>query len=610
MCGIIGYIGEEKKASSVVFDGLESLEYRGYDSCGMALVKEDGDVEIFRSIGPPSSMSDTVFFESSCGMGHTRWATHGNVTLSNAHPHHNQEKNIYLVHNGVVENSVKIKNILKEDGYEFYSDTDSEVLANLISYYFNRFNNSPLEALKLALKDVEGTYGLVVIFKSEKGEVIYGARKSSPLVVGVGNGEYFLASDALAIPQHVKKVVYLEDGQIACLNKNEFNIHYIDRSQSVDSFTLTKRIKSRKQDTRLGEYSSFMEKEIFEQPNSVRDSLRGRMTLDEGNIRLGGIDIDKEINRVVFVACGTAYHAGLLGKYYMENIAGIPASVEYASEYKYKLNPTEKGALVIAISQSGETLDTIGAIQEAKKKGLNTMAITNVVASSLAREVPEGIYQRVGTEVSVASTKAFTSQATLLLMLAVSLGGRNILSKVRTKRYINEIKKLPQLIEQTLELNGVMEKLASQFQMSHVFDFLGRQYMYPIALEGALKLKELSYLNCHGYPAGEIKHGPLATVSGEKNLFFLAPQVSLRDKNESNIKELKCRGGRLILVTQKGTVFEKGCYDYLVEIPSAPDYISPILATIPLQLFSMHMAIFKGNNVDRPRHLAKSVTVE
>lgn len=610
MCGIIGYIGENEQASSVVHEGLKSLEYRGYDSCGMALYRNEDSIELFRSIGPPSSIPDTNFFESSCGMGHTRWATHGNVTLENAHPHYNQEENIYLVHNGVIENASKIKSILIEDGHKFYGETDSEILVNLISYYYNRFNNNPLNALKQALRDVEGTYGIIVIFKDEKGEVIYGARKSSPLVIGVGDREYFLASDSLAIPQHVKKIAYLEDNQIAMITKDEFKIYYVDKVDSLNGFRILKKIKLRKQDADLGEHNSFMEKEIFEQPNSIRDSLRGRLSAGFEEIRLGGVDLEKEINRVLFIGCGTAYHAGLLGKYYMENIAGIPAAVEYASEYKYKSNPTEKGTLVIAISQSGETLDTLGAIQEAKQKGLDTMAVTNVVGSSIAREVPEGIYQRVGPEISVASTKAFTSQATLLLMLAISLGGRGALNKTRTKRYINEIRKLPELVERALELNSQMRRLASQFQLSNVCDFLGRQYMYPIALEGSLKLKELAYLNCHGYAAGEIKHGPLATITHEKNCFFLAPQRSLKDKNISNLKELKARNARLILITQAGMDFDKDCYDYLIEIPSAPDYILPILATIPLQLFSMYMASYKDYNVDKPRNLAKSVTVE
>lgn len=610
MCGIIGYVGEDKQAASVVHEGLKSLEYRGYDSCGVALSDGEEGIKIFRQLGPPSEMPTSGFFESSCGIGHTRWATHGKVTLSNTHPHHDQENNIYLVHNGVIENADKIKEILEEDGCKFYGETDSEVLVNLISYYYARSDNDPLTGLKQALRNVEGTYGIAVMFQSDEGKVIYGARKSSPLVIGIGNGEYFLASDTSAIPPHINKIAYLEDGQIACLTKNEFKIHYVDKSEFLNGYSIAKKIKRRKQNSELGEFSSFMEKEIFGQANSIRDSLRGRLGKDFETVVLGGVDLEKKINRVLFVGCGTAYYAGLLGKYYIENIAGLPASVEYASEYKYKSNPTEEGTLAVAISQSGETLDTLGAIQEAKQKGLDTMAITNSVGSSMAREVPEGIYQRIGPEIAVASTKAFTSQVTLLLMLAISLGSRGALSKTKEQKYINEIRKIPELIERVLLLSKKIRKLAGLYQLCHSFDFLGRQYMYPIAMEGALKLKELTYMNCSGYPSGEIKHGPLATVGNSSNCFFIAPQKELRNKNISSIKEIKSRNGRVILITQEGVDFPEDCYDEIIRVPSAPDYILPILSVIPLQMFAMYMASNKGHSIDKPRNLAKSVTVE
>jgi len=610
MCGIIGYVGEDKQAASVVHEGLKSLEYRGYDSCGVALSDEGEGIKVFRQLGPPSEMLASDFFESSCGMGHTRWATHGKVTLSNTHPHHDQENNIYLVHNGVIENADKIKEILEEDGCKFYGETDSEVLVNLISYYYARSDNDPLTGLKQALRNVEGTYGIAVMFQSDEGKVIYGARKSSPLVIGIGNGEYFLASDTSAIPPHINKIAYLEDDQIACLTKNEFKIHYVDKSEFLNGYSIAKKIKRRKQNSELGEFSSFMEKEIFGQANSIRDSLRGRLGKDFETVVLGGVDLEKKINRVLFVGCGTAYYAGLLGKYYIENIAGLPASVEYASEYKYKSNPTEEGTLVVAISQSGETLDTLGAIQEAKQKGLDTMAITNSVGSSMAREVPEGIYQRIGPEIAVASTKAFTSQMTLLLMLAISLGSRGALSKTKEQKYINEIRKIPELIERVLLLSKKIKRLAGLYQLCHSFDFLGRQYMYPIAMEGALKLKELTYMNCSGYPSGEIKHGPLATVGNSSNCFFIVPQKGLRNKNISSIKEIKSRNGRVILITQEGVDFPEDCYDEIIRVPSAPDYILPILSVIPLQMFAMYMASNKGHSIDKPRNLAKSVTVE
>jgi len=609
MCGIIGYIGKNNVASEVVYRGLEALEYRGYDSCGVALFDEDSsDVKVFRAIGPPSKLNE-VEISSFCGIGHTRWATHGAVTISNTHPHSSQDGEVYLVHNGVVENAEEIKQLLTEKGCEFYGETDSEILVNLIAYY-NKADSTPLDALKKSLNFVEGTYGLVILFKSEDGKKIYAARRSSPLVIGVGEKEYFVSSDTIAIPSHVKRVAYLEDSQIAVLSEEGFKIHHLDGKRSLDGASLSKKIKLRKQKVNLGEHSCYMEKEIFEQANSVRESLRGRLGKNFESIKLGGVDLGKEINRVLLIGCGTAYHAALLGKYYMENIANIPASVEFAHEYKYKSNPTEKGTLVIAVSQSGETIDTLGAVQEALKKGLDVMAITNTVSSSVAREVPEGIYQRIGPEISVASTKAFTSQSVILLMLAVALGEKRHLNLVKTKKYINEIRKLPSLIEETLLLNSEIRGLAKKYVMSTDFNFLGRQYTYPIALEGSLKLKELSYLSCSAYPIGEMKHGPLATIKHGRRSFFIAPQADLRDKNISNAKEIKVRGGRIILITQKGLEFPKDCYDELIEIPAAPSYISAILSAIPLQMFSMYMAIEKNHNVDRPRNLAKSVTVE
>ena len=609
MCGIIGYIGENDNASRVVRRGLETLEYRGYDSCGVAFFdKDSSDIKMFRAIGPPSELSE-IEVDSFCGIGHTRWATHGAVTIDNAHPHYSQDKEVYLVHNGVIENAEEIKKFLTEKGCEFYGETDSEILVNLIAYH-DKANVPPLGALKKSLNFVEGTYGLAVLFKSENGSKIYAGRRSSPLVVGVGENGHFIASDAIAIPGHVDRIAYLEDGQIAVLSEKEFKIHHLDGKKPLDGTSLSKKIKPRKQQVDLGEHFCYMEKEIFEQPNSIRESLRGRLGGDFESIKLGGIDLDKEINRVLLIGCGTAYHAALLGKYYMENIANIPASVEFAHEYKYKSNPTEEGTLVIAVSQSGETIDTLGAVQEALKKGLDTMAITNTVSSSVAREVTEGIYQRIGPEISVASTKAFTSQSVILLMLAIALGSKRHLNALRVKKYINEIRKLPALIEETLLLEEKMRGLSKRYSMSNEFNFLGRQYTYPIALEGALKLKELSYLSCSAYPIGEMKHGPLATIRHGARSFFIAPQADLKDKNISNAKEIKARGGRIFLITQRGLEFPKDCHEELIEIPAAPSYISAILSVIPLQMFSMYMTIEKGYNVDRPRNLAKSVTVE
>ena len=515
-----------------------------------------------------------------------------------------------------MENAEDVKNTLRLEGYKFKSDTDTEVLVNLISFFYKKQNKkkdkqeNQIKALKTALKAVEGTYGLAVIF-SDNPKTIYGARMSSPLLVGVGDGENFLASDANALPHHISKVVYLEDGQLAIITNEDFSIQWINKFEKINEFAKIKKIKKRKQDESKGEHSCFMEKEIFEQGTSIRDTLRGRLADDFSSIKLGGIDLDKKISRVLFLGCGTAYHAGLLGKYYVENISGIPASVEFASEYKYKNSPTEKDTLVVVISQSGETIDTISAVQEAKERGLNVMAVTNVVSSSLAREVPEGVYQRVGAEYSVASTKAFTSQITILLMMAVELGRKNNISLLQYKKYINSIRKIPDLIEQTLTMSAeTARRFGVIYSGMPQLDFLGRQYLYPIALEASLKLKELTYIDSHGYPSGEIKHGPLATVARGRSTFFIATQESIKDKNISNMKEVKARDGGVYLVKQKGQEFPSDCYDEMIEVPKCPDFISPILSVIPFQLLPMHMAQSKGLNVDRPRNLAKSVTVE
>jgi glucosamine--fructose-6-phosphate aminotransferase (isomerizing) len=422
----------------------------------------------------------------------------------------------------------------------------------------------------------------------------------------------YFASDANALPPNIDKVVYLEDNQITQMVGKDWQIFNMDSPSPLDNFKRIKKIKSRKVDMNLGAHSCYMEREIFEQPTSIRNAMRGRFGDDFSSIKFGGIDTNgRQINSVLFLGCGTAYHAGLLGKYFVENISRIPASVEYSSEFKYKNTPCDPNTLVVGVSQSGETLDTLGALQEAQKRDLDTVAITNVVASSIARQVGEGIYQYAGPEISVASTKAFTSQATILLMLSVLLGRKNALSAMDAKRYISNIRKLPELVSQTTQdCNEKVRALAGKFSLYTKIDFLGRQYLYPIALEGALKTKELSYIHAHGYPAGEMKHGPLATVGMGYLCFYLATQESLREKNISNMKELKARDCHVVVIAQQGQSLPKDCYDYLIEIPRAEEYISPILSVIPLQLFSMYLAQKKNYNVDRPRHLAKSVTVE
>ena len=603
MCGIIGYVGKEDNAINTAYSGLKSLEYRGYDSCGVAAFNKDNTISHWHHLGAPSEISDFPEALSRCAIGHTRWATHGEVSLDNAHPHSSSDKKVYLVHNGIIENADQIKEDLNFDSY---SQTDTEVLANLIAHNLQQ-SSSPIDAIKISLNQVEGTYGLAIIFKDEPNK-IYAARRSSPLIVGVGKGEYYLSSDLNALPPHIEKVSYLDDGNIVSVSQDGFVLHDLD-GRKLNQWMQTKKVKIRNQKNDLGNFNSYLEKEIFEQGDSIRNTTRGRFDKDFSRVVLGGISPDKDVKRILFLGCGTAYHAGLLGKYYMENIAKIPASVEISSEYRYKNNPTEEGTLVIAISQSGETIDTLSALKEAQNKGLDTIAITNTVLSSIARQVPEGIYQRVGPEISVASTKAFTSQVTLLLMLAIDLGMKNNLSVIEAKKYIKELRCLPELIESTLEMTrDSCHKLASGAQMCNSLTFLGRQYMYPIALESALKTKELTYISTHGYPSGEMKHGPIAHMPPMQ--IFVAPEEFLKEKNIIAMKEIKARKGRVGLIKQRGQQFPKDCYDHLIELPRTKDFILPILSVIPMQLFSLYLAQIKGYNVDRPRNLAKSVTVE
>lgn len=609
MCGIVGYVGKDYSGSKKIYQGLKNLEYRGYDSCGIAISNDkNNQIEIFKSIGDTDNLLKFEIPTSKIGIGHTRWATHGSVNIDNAHPHNSEDGEVYLVHNGVIENSDEIKNSLKSKGIKFYGDTDSEVLVNLISYNYKKYKPcTHVEAIKKSLREVEGTYGLAIIFKDDK-NAIYGAKRSSPLIVGIGDEENFLASDKNALPPHVKKVVYLKDEQIVSISNGDFKVYYVNSNNSLNGYSLLKQIDSDYHKIDKGSFSSFMEKEIFEQAKSIENTFTGRLTNEE--IKLGGIDLDKEINRFLFLGCGTAYNAGLMGKYFMENIARIPTTVEHSSEYKYKTSPFDKNVFAVAISQSGETIDTIGAVKEAQSKSINTMAITNVVMSSLARLVPEGIYQRIGPEISVASTKSFTSQLVLLLMLSVAAGRKRNMSILQCCKYISEIKKIPNLINDTLHLRSKIQRLAGLFYQFDSIDFLGRQYMYPLAMESALKLKELTYINSHAYAAGELKHGPLATVYEGKPFFFLAPQESLKEKNISNMKEIKARGGIIILLKQKNQQFPKDCFDFSIEIPKAPSYILPIISAIPLQMFAMYMAQKKHLDVDKPRNLAKSVTVE
>ena len=598
MCGIFGYIGQ-KPAYTEVYDGLKKLEYRGYDSCGISVI-DKAKFKTVRKVGAPGILKDGSKSKSTIGIGHTRWATHGTVSVKNAHPHKSSCGKIILVHNGVIENADNFK--CKYSSLK--SDTDSEILVNLIS---DEYTDNLAVAVSHALEHVEGTYGIAVMCIDEPNTIV-AARRGSPLIVGVNEDKTgaYIASDTYALPQEITDVVYLGDNQLAIVKANSLTVWKEEKTIQ----TRTSTIEHKRNSSSKEGYSTYLEKEIREQSDAVRNAMRGRFSKDYSEVKLGGIRFRKKIRRVLFLGCGTAYHAGLVGKYLMEKIAGVPASVEYSSEYKYKSNPTEDGTLIVALSQSGETLDTISAVEEAQSHDRMVISITNTVASSLARQTDMGIYQHAGPEVSVASTKAFTSQLTILAMLAIYVGRKHKLSKVDSRKYISHLRKLPSLIDDTLDVCTATKALSSKWRKVSAMAFLGRQLMYPIAIEGALKMKELAYLECHGYPAGELKHGPLASIGYHATCVYLAPQRDLYEKNLSNMREIKARDSRILVITEEGLDFPKDVYDNIIYLPKSPEILQPILAVIPLQFFSMHMAQRHKYNVDQPRHLAKSVTVE
>ena len=604
MCGIFGYVGNDP-AYDTVKAGLKQLEYRGYDSCGISLQDGDGNFLVTKTIGDTSKLSDCENL-STIGIGHTRWATHGGVTLDNAHPHISSCNSVCLVHNGVIENAKEIK--AKLVGVKFTSDTDTEVLANLIA---SCYDGDFFKAVKAALKQVRGTYGLAILHKNHSNTVIC-ARRGSPLCIGVGKDELCISSDAYALPLAINNVTYLDDDQIAIIKGCKFKIKQSDKNINPE---ITKLTSIDRKVSNFKGYSCFLEKEIYEQSIALENAMRGRFNKDNDNVKISGIKLRRKVKRVVFLGCGTAYHAGIVGKYYMDNIAGIPASVEYSSEFKYKNNPMDPNTLVIAISQSGETADTIKAIKEAQATGAMVISITNTVASTIARLTGNGVYQYAGPEMSVASTKAYTSQICILAMIAIMIGRKNGLSQTAAKKYIRQLKKLPKLVKETIEMSkDTAHKLGKVFSMCNTFTLLGKQYMYPTAIEGALKIKELTYAETHGYPAGEIKHGPLAAIGHNSFCFFLAPQEDMYEKNLANIEEIKARDTRIAIVTQDGLEFQEDkSHDkrtYVIRIPKSYDMLHPILCVIPMQLFSMYLAQAKNLDVDRPRHLAKSVTVE
>ncbi len=614
MCGIVGYIGSQQ-AYPILIKGLHRLEYRGYDSAGVALINDNDKLHVYKTKGKVNDLEavcESKDITGSVGIAHTRWATHGEPNDINAHPQFSPSGKIAIVHNGTIENYSVLKQALEEHGCEFRSQTDTEVVVQLIEYIQATNQCSLIDAVREALNQVIGAYAIAVI-DSDDPDTIIAARKSSPLVIGIGDGETFIASDATPIIDYTNQVVYLRDDEIAIITRNEpLRVITNDNQDStIDIQTLRLSVSQLEK----GGYPHFMLKEIFEQPNSIMDCIRGRIVNNASEVKLSGIidHPDRFINadRIIIVACGTSWHAGLIGARMLETIARIPAQVEYASEFRYSNPVITPRDIVMAISQSGETADTLAAIKLAKEKGAFVYGVCNVISSSIARESDSGTYIHVGPEIGVASTKAFTGQVTVLAMLALAIGKlRGTISADKVAEVANSILELPKLIKQTLKLNPQIERLSSIFTYAHNFLYLGRGYNYPSALEGALKLKEISYIHAEGYPAAEMKHGPIALIDREMPTVFIAPTDELHEKIISNIQQVKARGGSVIAIVTEGDTTIPEIADHTLEIPKVPECISPIIVSIPLQLLAYHIAVMKGCDVDMPRNLAKSVTVE
>ena len=612
MCGIVGYIGH-REAFPIIIKGLQRLEYRGYDSAGVALF--NGQLNIYKKQGKVADLlafSEDKDTASSIGIGHTRWATHGVPNDINAHPHTSQSKRIALIHNGIIENYDSIKEELTKRGHSFESDTDTEVLTHLIEEVQQQEEVSLFEAVRLALYEVIGAYAIAVIEEDNPNEIIV-AKKGSPLVVGVGENEFFLASDATPIIEYTKNVVYLEDGEIARLKiGKEIELKTID---NLEKTPYIQELEINLEAIEKGGYEHFMLKEIFEQPKSIADSMRGRLHVDKAEVKLGGIaDYQQKIinaDRMIIVACGTSWHAGLIGEYLFEDLARIPVEVEYASEFRYR-NPiiTEKD-VVLAISQSGETADTLAAMKLAKEKGATVLGVCNVVGSSIARLSDAGSYTHAGPEIGVASTKAFTAQVTVLSLMALMLGRhKGTIAENYYRELISELGNIPIRVEKLLNSNDYIKELSVKFKDALNFLYLGRGYNFPVALEGALKLKEISYIHAEGYPAAEMKHGPIALIDENMPIVVIATKKGHYEKVVSNIQEVKARNGIVIAVVTEGDTTVKEIADYVIEIPEVAEPLVPILSNIPLQLLSYHIAVMRGCNVDQSRNLAKSVTVE
>ncbi len=615
MCGIVGYLGH-RQALDILIAGLHRLEYRGYDSAGVAVVNDDGALEICKAKGKVSNLEQAAAGKNltgHLGIAHTRWATHGEPNNINAHPHLSSDGSLAIVHNGTIENYAVIKKMLLDNGVEFTSETDTEVLVQFIAFIRRQNGCSLFEAVSSALRQVEGAFAIGLVEVNNPDTLIV-ARKASPLVIGVGDGETFIASDATPIVGYTDKVIYLKDNEIAIISRDK-DLEIIDLTDLHKSDIDIQEIKLSLAQLEKGGYDTFMLKEIFEQPTTLRDCLRGRIIDGGARVKLSGVELNREkfINckRIVLVACGTSWHAALIGKRLLQDFCNLPVEVEYASEFRYSNPYLTPDDLVIAISQSGETADTLAAIQLARKKGAFVYGVCNVVGASIPRNTDSGTYIHVGPEIGVASTKAFTGQVTVLTLLALAMGQlRGTVTPDTVKSVADGLDRLPETIEEVLKLAPRIKELSNIFTYARNFLYLGRGYNYPTALEGALKLKEISYIHAEGYPAAEMKHGPIALIDQEMPSVIIAPSDSLYDKIISNVQQVKSRGGHVLAIVSKGNTSMDNIADYCLDIPEVPECLTPIVASIPLQLLAYYIAINKGKNVDMPRNLAKSVTVE
>ncbi len=614
MCGIVGYIGK-REAYPILIKGLKRLEYRGYDSAGVALLNAKGDLSVYKTKGKVSDLETYCAdkdITGSLGIAHTRWATHGEPSSRNAHPHYSESKNLALIHNGIIENYADLKSKLIEKGVTFISDTDTEVLVQFVEYVMVRKNLDLLTAVQLVLHEVIGAYAIAIVDKRQP-DTIIAARKQSPLVVGIGEDEFFLGSDASPIIEYTDQVVYLEDGNIAVLKRGEdlkvVNIYNNELSPEIKTVDISLG------QIEKGGYPHFMLKEIFEQPECITNCMRGRVNVEANHVTLSAvIDYKKQLlaaKRIIIVACGTSWHAGLIGKQIIENLCRIPVEVEYASEFRYRNPVVGEGDVVIAISQSGETADTLAAVELAKRQGAFIYGICNAIGSSIPRVTNTGSYIHVGPEIGVASTKAFTGQVTVLTMFALALGKeKGMVPEADYQEIVKELSKIPAKMKEVLKLNERIADLSRTFTYARNFLYLGRGFSYPVALEGALKLKEISYIHAEGYPAAEMKHGPIALIDSDMPVVVIATHNNMYEKVLSNIQEIKARKGRVIALVSKGDDTIAKIADEVIELPDTLECLEPLIATIPLQLMAYHVAVCKGKNVDQPRNLAKSVTVE